>query len=37
MPIMRWSTGIGVRHALLYEAWASHLERQRQFDAAERQ
>ena len=31
------SEGIGVRHALLYEAWASHLERQRQFDAAERQ
>lgn len=31
------SEGIGARHALLYEAWASHLERQRQFDAAERQ
>eukprot|EP00435_Cladocopium_sp_Y103_P003377 s2576_g1.t1 len=29
--------GIGLQHALLYEAWASHLERQRKFAAAEEQ
>lgn len=29
--------GIGQQHALLYEAWASHLERQRKFAEAEEQ
>lgn len=29
--------GIGLHHALLYEAWASHLERQRKFSEAEQQ